>query len=183
LIQRYPNWANQLNIWTPEISASLEATWYAHCFAFVLAENRCVVTKFEAGNPVAGAPEVFVDNPLCPTNPAAFWNTTLDNHVTRDHGAAFELVSAIKSLYKLWNKNYCQGQFLFNNGLKDEPYFRYFSYPDFLTPYSGLIQVRKYAEIHNFEDLQEQFVQISSLTKIVREELYHMLVREAKYFG
>jgi hypothetical protein len=183
VIQKYPIWANQLDIWKPEIPASLEAIWYAHCFAFVLAENRCVVTKFEANNPVAGAPEVFVDNPLCPVNPAAFWSTTLDSHVTRDHGAAFELVSAIKSLYKLWNKNYCQGQFLFNVGLKDEPYFRYFSYPDFLTPYSGLIQIRKYAEIHNLEDLQEQFAQISALTKKVREELYRMLVEEAKYFG
>jgi hypothetical protein len=67
--------------------------------------------------------------------------------------------------------------------LQDEPYFRYFSYPDFLTPYSCLIQIRKCAEIHNLEDLQEQFPQISALTKKVREELYRMLVEEAKYFG
>jgi hypothetical protein len=149
----------------------------------VLAENRCVVTKFEVNNPVAGAPEVFVDNPLCPANPAAFWSTALDGQVNQNHGAAFELVSAIKLLYKLWNKNYCQGQFLFNTGLQDEPYFRYFSYPDFMTPYSGLIQIRKYAEIHNQDDLQEQFAKISALTKKVREELYRMLVEEAKYFG
>ncbi len=96
---------------------------------------------------------------------------------------AFELASAIKSFYKLWNKNYCQGQFLFNTGLQDEPNFRYFSYPDFLTPYFGLIQIRKYAEIHNLVDLQEQFAKISALTKKVREELYRMLVVEAKYFG
>ena len=51
-------------------------------FAFVLAENRCVVTKFERGNPVEGAPEVFVDNPLCPTNKESFWSTTLAPFVT-----------------------------------------------------------------------------------------------------
>ena len=180
---RYPGWANQLDIWAPEIPKELEETWYAHCFAFILAENRCVVTKFEANNPVAGAPEVFVDNPLCPVNPAAFWSTKLDSQVNQNHGAAFELVSLIKSLYKLWNKNYCQGQFLFNTGLKDEPYFRYFSYPDFLTQHSGLIQIRKYAEIHNLDDLHERFAQISAITKKVREELYQMLVEEAKYFG
>jgi hypothetical protein len=67
--------------------------------------------------------------------------------------------------------------------LQNEPYFRYFSYPDFLTPYSGLIHIRKYAEIHNLEDLQEQFAQISGLTNKVREELYRMLVEEGKYFG
>lgn len=66
---------------------------------------------------------------------------------------------------------------------KDEPYFRYFSYPDFLTPYSGLIQIRKYAELHNLQDLQEQFVAISSLTKQVRDELYRLLVEEGRYFG
>lgn len=183
VIQRYPIWANQLDIWRPEIPEELLELWYAHCFAFVLAENRCVVTKFEADNPVAGAPEVFADNPLCPANPEAFWSTTLDSHITSAHGAAFELVDAIKALYKYWNITYCQGQFIFNAGLKDEAYFRYFSYPDFLTPYSGLIQIRKYAEIHNLEDLQQQFAQISSLTKKVREELYRMLVEEAKYFG
>lgn len=30
-------------------------------------------------------------------------------------------------------------------GLEDEAYFRYFSYPDFLTRHSGLVQLRKYA--------------------------------------
>ena len=180
---RYPGWANQLDIWIPEIPQELEATWYAHCFAFVLAENRCVVTKFEANNPVAGAPEVFVDNPLCPTNSATFWSTTLDSHITRDHGAAFDLVMAIKNLYKFWNLNYCKGQYLYNTGLHDEPYFRYFSYPDFLTPCSGLIQIRKYAEIHYLEDLQKMFINISVLTKKVREELYRMLADKAGYFG
>lgn len=183
IVGNYPTWANQLNLWLPEIPEELEELWNAHCFAFVLAENRCVVTKFEADNPVAGAPQVFVDNPLCPANPEAFWSTTLDSHVTPTHGAAFELVAAIKALYKCWNITYCQGQFVFNAGLKDEAYFRYFSYPDFLTPYSGLIQIRKYAEIHNLEDLQQQFAQISALTKTVRDELYRILVEEAKYFG
>ncbi len=54
VVQKYPIWANQLDIWRPEIPSDLEETWYAHCFAFVLAENRCVVTKFEANNPVVG---------------------------------------------------------------------------------------------------------------------------------
>jgi hypothetical protein len=31
--------------------------------------------------------------------------------------------------------------------------------------------------------LKEQFAKISALTKKVREELYRLLVEEAKYFG
>ena len=60
---QYPLWANQYDIWPPIIHPELEKYWHSLCFAFVLAENRCVVTKFEANNPVLGAPEVFVDNP------------------------------------------------------------------------------------------------------------------------
>jgi hypothetical protein len=73
-------------------------------------------------------------------------------------------------------------QFLFNTGLQDEPYFRYFSYPDFLTPYPGIIQIRKYAEIHNLYDLQEHFAQISALTKKMRRTLPDT-GEEAKYNG
>ena len=72
IVGRYPTWANQSDLWAPEIKEELADYWYALCFAFVLAENRCVVTTFEADNPVPGAPEIFVDNPLCPANPESF---------------------------------------------------------------------------------------------------------------
>lgn len=178
----YPLWANQFDIWQPEISKKFEAYYYSLCYAFALAENRCVVTKFEANNPVKGAPEVFVDNPLCPANKDAFWATTLDTEVKKEHGIAFELVNKIKELYKTWNLKYCKGQFLYNVGLKDEPYFKYFAYDDFLTPYSGLIQIRKHAEIENLPDILDLIDEIKELTKKVKEEIYNLLVDEFKYF-
>ena len=67
-------------------------------------------------------------------------------------------------------------------GLHDEPYFRYFDYHDFLTPHSGLIQIRKYAELEGNDDLLQRFTVISELTKSVKEELYRLLVDEFKYF-
>ena len=79
----YPVWANQYDIWAPQIKKEFEDYYYSLCFAFVLAENRCVVTKFEKDNPVKGAPEVFVDNPLCPANPESFWSTTLAPYVVK----------------------------------------------------------------------------------------------------
>ena len=63
---QYPVWANQYDIWQPNILPAKQAEWYTLCFAFVLAENRCVVTKFEKDNPVKDAPEVFVDNRFAP---------------------------------------------------------------------------------------------------------------------
>lgn len=179
---KYPIWANQYDIWAPAISKKKENEWYSLCFAFVLAENRCVVTKFEKDNPVIGAPEVFVDNPLCPTNKNSFWSTTLDTEVTKENALAFELVEKIKELYKTWNKNYCKGQKLEYVGLHEEPYFKYFDYADFLTPHSGLIQIKKYTEKEGLHDMQQLFSEVSDLTKKVKARLYSLLVDEFKYF-
>lgn len=48
----YPSWANQLNLWAPDFTRTpaREAEFYRLCFAYGLAENRCVVTCFEADN-------------------------------------------------------------------------------------------------------------------------------------
>ena len=162
-----------------------EKYWYSLCFAFVLAENRCVVTKFEANNPVQGAPEVFVDNPLCPTNKDSFWSNTLDAYVQAGKGeitVAQQLVEKIKELYKHWNTHYCKGQRLEHVGLQNEPYFKYFDYADFLTPHSGLIQLRKYSEMEGLADMLDLFKEVQELTKQVKVELYRLLIEEFKYF-
>lgn len=170
--------------------------YYSLCFAFALAENRCVVTKFEADNPVAGAPEVFVDNPLCPANAESFWAKVLDKTITpesysnltlanfdNEPNVALALVNAIKKLYRYWNLNYCKGDWLFNVGLQDEPYFKYFDYEDFMTPYSGLIQIRKFGELNAEVDLLKKFEEIAALSKAVKDEIYRLLVNEFDYFG
>lgn len=179
---KYPVWANQYDIWSPIIPKKKEKEWHSLCFAFVLSENTSVVTKFEKDNPVLGAPEIFVDNPLCPTNKESFWSLILDTEVTKDSELAFELVEKIKELYKTWNKNYCKGQKLEHVGLHEEPYFKYFDYADFLTPHSGLIQIKKYTEKEGLHDMQQLFTEVSELTKQVKAELYKLLVHEFKYF-
>lgn len=184
---QYPVWANQYDIWPPSITKAKTAEWDTLCFAFVLSENRCVVTKFEKDNPVVGAPEIFVDNPLCPINRDSFWVTTLQPFIDRQkldkENSAIFLVNQITELFKFWNHNYCKGQYLYNQGLQGEPYFKYFDYPDFLTPYSGLIQIKKYAELHADIELLNRFVDISKTTKAVKQRLYHLLVNDFKYFN
>lgn len=182
---RYPTWANQYDIWPPNITPELENYWYGLCFAFVLAENRCVVTKFEKDNPVAGAPEVFVDNPLCSTNSESFWSTVLSPSFSSldKNNTARLLADKIREFYRYWNFNYCKAQHIENVGLKNEPCFKYFSYPDFFTPYSGLIQIRKYAELEGLHDLTTSFDEIGEYTKRVKEELYKLLVVDFKYFS
>lgn len=179
---KYPLWANQFDVWAPCIPKDKENYFYSLCFAFGLAENRCVVTKFEKDNPVPGAPEIYIDNPLCPINPESFWSTTLDKEIVAEPYLASDLVESVRKLYKTWNHNHCKGQILHHVGLQDEPYFKYFDYADFLTPYSGLIQIKKYAETHMAEDILIIFKEITEKTKAVREEIYRMLVEDFKYF-
>jgi hypothetical protein len=178
----YPMWANQFDLWPPQIKKEFENYYYSLCFAFVLAENRCVVTIFEKNNPVKGAPEIFVDNPLCPTNKESFWSTVLDKEITSKHKIVKDLVDKVKELYAYWNLKYCKGRKIESVGLQNEPYFKYFDYKDFLTPHSGLIQIRKYAELKGSEDLLKLFQEISELTKKVKGEIYRLLVEEFGYF-
>lgn len=181
---RYPIWANQLDLWPPTIRPEDQAAWEALCFAFALAENRCVVTKFPAGDPVPEAPEIYLDNPLAPNHPDGFWQNVLEKPVrTSGNGLAVALADAVAEFYKTWNVHYCKGRTLEYVGLQDEPYFKYFDYPDFLTPHSGLIQLKKYAVNENLTDLLKISEEISSLTKAVREELYRLSVVEGNYFG
>ena len=189
----YPLWSNMYDIWpinfenAGRLKVGLVKKWYSLCFAFVLAENRCVVTKFEKDNPVEGAPEVFVDNLLSPNNKDSFWSLVLEPYITSNvesvqNPFCVELVNAIKALYKYWNVTYCKGQWLTHIGLHDEPYFKYFDYPDFLTANSGMIQIRKYCEQEGLVDMMEHFKKVSVLTKNVKEELRRMLVEDFKYF-
>lgn len=191
LNNNYPTWANQYDIWAPQLPTNKEAVWYALCFAFVLAENRCVVTKFEKDNPIVGAPEIFVDNPLSTNNTNSFWRTTLlpfieENKKQLENDVqgklALQLIDAITQLYTTWNKNYAKGQFLLHVGLQNEPYFKYFSYADFLTKDSGLIQIKKYARQESLTDMLQHIDVVQKLTIEVKTAMSNFLVNDCKYF-
>ncbi len=182
LVGKYPTWANQYDLWQPNIPENLKIDWFALCYAFGLAENRCVVTKFEADNPVLGAPEVWVDNPMSPNNQDSFYRTTLQAEIKKSKSVAINLAIAIEEFYQFWNLNYTKGQVLENVGLENEAYFKYFDYPDFVTKDSGLVQIKKYADINECADLLEKIALIQEKTKRVKEVIYNMLIEDFKYF-
>lgn len=176
----YPIWANQFDIWPPKLKKPNIPEYHSLCFALALVDNRCVVMKFEKDNPTPNAQEIFVDNPLCPTNPNSFWSTVLADQIVGKHSS--DLVAAVTSFYDKWNTNYCKGQLIPHCGLSQEPYFKYFKYPDFVTPHSGLIQIRKYAEVNGRTELISELEEIKELSRKVREHLYKRLVTDFKYF-
>jgi len=179
----YPLWANQFDIWGPNIADRRAAYFYSLCFAFGLAENRCVVTKFEADNPVKGAPEVFVDNPLCPSNPKSFWSKTLKPQIVKGHNPANNLIKSVGVLYKHWGKVVCKGSRIEYVGLDQEPYFKYFDYPDFVVPFSGLTQIKRFSEINRVDEISEYLGVIRENTKDVLNDIHTLLVDEFDYFG
>lgn len=182
MVGKYPTWANQYDLWQPNITEDLKDDWFALCYAFGLAENRCVVTKFEKDNPVIGAPEVWVDNPMSPNNQESFYRTTLQKEIKKSKSVASDLATTIEAFYQYWNLNYTKGQILENVGLHEEAYFKYFDYPDFVTKDSGLIQIKKYADLNDCADLLEKITSIIEKTKLVKEEIYRMLTEDFKYF-
>lgn len=180
IINNYPLWANQLDLWPPSVPKQLEEDFWSLCFAFVLAENECLVTKFEANNPVEGAPEVLVGNPMCPIDKNAFWCTTLDKEITDND--AKHLVKKITSFYHYWDRHYTRADVLHDQCLKDECYFKYFSYEPYLTAFSGLIQIRKYAGFYHIDDLVNQLREIDDLVKVVKSKFLKLLLNECQYF-
>jgi hypothetical protein len=91
-------------------------------------------------------------------------------------------VAAVTDLYVYWNKEYCKGQWIYNVGLQDEPYFKYFDYADFLTPHSGLVQIRKFAENQTDTILGEKLGLITKLSDEVKNEIFRLLVEVIGYF-
>lgn len=179
---KYPVWANQMDLWAPKISSETESYFYSLCFAFAFSENRAIVTRFEANNPIEGVSDVFVDNPFSPNNPESFWSTTLESEIVKVPATAVNLVNSVKEFYRLFKSKYCQEGIIRNVGLHDEPYFNQFEYPDFLTPNSGIIQIKKYAAINAKQDLNGLSALITENTKLVKEEIYRLLIEEYKYF-
>ena len=178
-----PLWCNQLDLWPPNIPDKFAKKFFALSFALVLSEASCVVTKFEKDNPIAGAPEIFLDNPLSPNNSESFLSTTLAPAIEASGNVqAKSQLKLIRELYRVWSLNYCKGRTQENVGLEDEPYFKYFEYPDFVTPNSGIVQIKKFANVRGALDLINMLDDLSSNSKAIKEEIYRMLIEDFKYF-
>ena len=121
-------------------------------------------------------------NPLSTNNTDSFWCMVLDKHIISNPAPAMNLIASIRELYRYWARKYCGEGPILNVGLKDEPYFKYFHYNDFLTPDSGLVQIRKFAETNNKADLLQRFGVVSEQTKEVRNEIYRILTDDFRYF-
>ncbi|MBC7448127.1 MAG: hypothetical protein H7330_08720 [Hymenobacteraceae bacterium] len=104
---------------------------------------------------------------------------------TADENPAAGLVRAVEAVYRHWMMRYTATGPLAPAGLEGEPYFKHFHYPSYLTRHAGLVQIRKYAELHADAcvELLGLLADMRRRATAVRGELHRVLVQELNYFG
>lgn len=181
LARSYPLWANQFDIWALEAN---DPELISLCFALGFIENRSVVTKFEAHNPLPNESEIFLDNPFSPNNKDSFWSSLMVSYILAENsgGLAETVVKNANDVYFYLNKKVCEGKVIEDVGLSEEPYFKYFNYKDFLTPNSGLIQLRKYSRVSADTELFGLLEELDRLGSAIKSLIAEIIVRRHGYF-
>ena len=173
-------WADSDDLWQPTIPINNEDRVFQTAFAIAYAENECVETTFPSGNPVSGAPELVIGNPLTPLNPQSFWSQTMKPFCSSGSSASVAgLIKAVDQLFAEWKA-------LFRNHaevpISKKPYFLS---AEGLSVGAGLIQIRDYARETNHVTLQRSFTEIQKKLKLVKTDFYDLSTSSLgfDYFG
>lgn len=159
--EAYPMWADAFELWPPIMKASTYGTLVRFAYAIGFADNECVSITFPANNPIKGASEVRVINPMTPLDSASYWSKVMAPIFTKspvDHPA--RLVAAVKAAFAEWERLVNKGQELHMDTL---PSYMIGSQP--IARSAGLLQIRDYAR--EAKDATE----LHSTLAIVTEEL------------
>lgn len=176
----YPMWADAMEVWAPSPNYEPDKDVLAYALAIGFAENECVETVFPGNNPVRGANELHVRNPMSP-DIDSFWSRNLDP-IVRQSGVVGpnRLVRKVKDLYGLWSTRFVTQNELF------VPYKRnYFVDGGVLGKSAGILQIRDYAVETNDSDLLEALRDMRENLRAVKGEFNNILVGDdaIDYFG
>ncbi len=176
----YPMWIDSDDLWQPRIPTSNEARLFQAAFAIGYAENECVETTFPSGNPVSGAPELVVRNPLTPLDSQSFWSEAMKPYcASASSSGVVGLIKAVDQLFAEWKA-------IFRNRaevpISKKPYF---ICADGLTVGAGITQIRDYARETNNVALQRRFAEVQAKLKLVKSELFDLITsgEGLDYFG
>jgi hypothetical protein len=177
--RRYPMWIDADAMWAPSIPADLETHTFQLAFAIAYAENECVETYFPANNPVAGAPELFVRNPMTPVNPDSYWSRVLRPYAQNNASPnVTTLISAVDNLYLEWSKLF-DGQVELPISYEAD----YFIDRQTATMTAGLVQIKDYAVHYNKEGVLEAWRILQTCLKSAKDEFYRLISVDLDYFG
>lgn len=177
----YPMWADALELWAPQASEKVMGKMLRYAYAIGYAENECVETRFPANNPVPGAVEVFVFNPLTPLVSNSFWSVHLMPHFSPARAdTPGRLVSAVDNVFRHWKSHFKTKKTLITSQPRT-----YFVDDGWLSAGAGLIQIKDYAAESESAELTDALEDVGAVLKATREEFYQMLTTsdELNYFG
>jgi hypothetical protein len=172
-------WIDADGMWAPTIPSSLEKNVFQTAFAIAYAENECIESHFPANNPTKGAAELFVGNPMTPTNPESFWSQVLLPYF--DQTASLNtknLVGAVNDVFMEW-----KSRFKTKTEIAVSYSQPYFIDDGRLTKAAGLIQIRDYALENNDASLLAGLLEIRNRLKIMKDEFFSLLNDKLDYFG
>ncbi|MGC2162676.1 MAG: hypothetical protein WA634_12250 [Silvibacterium sp.] len=155
-------------MWELTILKKLKRTVFQTAIAIGYAENECVETSFPANNPIAGAPEIVVSNPLTPLAKDSFWTKALKPYCSDAPVTVKKLIRCVDDVFKEWGSLIHQKGELF---VSDKPYLLG-NYP--LPLGSGLIQIGDYAREAANDKLLEGCRAIQVNLKVLKADFSEM---------
>jgi len=165
-------WADAMELWAPNIPPRLAANIYRLAFALGFADNECVETRFHAHNPIPGVRELFVRNPMAPTDPESFWVKHMKaSFAAKGEDAAHRLVAAVEALYTHWTIMFRKTPEI---AVKIDK--AYFIGPGFVRASSGISQIKDYANLKLDTVLLNLLGKVQAALKEVSAEFHDLLV-------
>ncbi len=174
----YPMWIDADNMWEPTIPEKLERTVFQTAVAIGYAENECVEARFPANNPIPGVPELTVNNPMTPLNPASFWSATMSPYCSRPTlSNVADLLGTVDQMFGDWNRLFAERVDL---PLTRKPYLLD---DGGLTRGAGIIQIKDYAKEKDDKTLLADWSEIQRMLKLAKADFFEMTVAGLDYFG
>lgn len=174
----YPMWVDSDDMWQPIIPTELERQVFETAFAIAYAENECVEARFPANNPIPGVPELTVNNPMTPLNPASFWSATMRPYCSRPTlSNVADLLGTVDQMFGHWDRLFAERV--------DLPVTRkpYLLDDGGLTRGAGIIQIKDYSKEKDDKTLLADWSEIQRMLKLAKADFFEMTVAGLDYFG
>jgi len=167
----YPLWVDAMEIWQPIIPDNLKDDIIKLSFAIGFADNECIETIFPTNNPIHGAPEIVITNPMTPLNKDSFWTKSMAHHFTSNtFTETVDLVEAVNKLFCNWKQYVCKKKEV-HIGYK-RPYF---ISEGVLTLTSGLVQIKDFAQETGNVVLLNDWREVQERSKAAKKLFYKIL--------
>lgn len=177
----YPMWVDADDMWAPSISTRLEPQVFKTAFAIAFAENECVDAYFPASNPISGAPELFVSNPMTPLDPRSFWSAVLRPYIGLSAPPSVQnLIREVDETFRGW-KALFKGQTEIPVSYK--PPYSVGEYT--VTQTAGLVQIKDHAVENGIESLVASFDRVQKCLRAAKDEFTELICASngINYFG